>query len=111
MKITIEAETDSEKTALPSPWVRTGCERVAVSGIGEHTDENKTGEFGYLHGDNIALRGDLARLMGSLDAQLLQQASVNGVLQANQMIFNAQRDQSIAQEVLAGRNGLRIHRP
>lgn len=111
MKITIEAETDAEKKAIAEPWVRTGCLRFGLSGISDQRNEqNTTGEFGFLHGDAIGIRGDLARLIASLDMQAMQQTSTNGVLQANQLLANAQRDQALTQEILANRNGLKIVR-
>ena len=110
MKITIEAETDDEKKLpiLQQSWVRTGCIRFGLSGIGERTAEQPTGEFGFLHGDSIGIKGDLTRLSANLDAQMMSQVSVNGVLQAHQMIANAQRDQRITQELVENRNGLKL---
>lgn len=112
MKITIEPESDAEKKLLAEPWVRTGCIRFGLSGYGDVVEGNATGEFGFLHGDNIGIQGDLARLAASLNMQSMAQTAVNGVLQANQMLQRAQAEQAIAQEVLGNRNGnLRIHRP
>jgi hypothetical protein len=110
MKITIEPETDDERKALAKPWVRTGCIRFGLSGIADRTEENKTGEFGFLHGDGIGIRGDLARIIASLDAQTMVQTSVNGALQAQRIIGNAQAEARVTQELLANRNGMRIHR-
>jgi hypothetical protein len=112
MKITIEAETDAEK-ALPlfkEPWVRTGCLRFGLSGFGDQVEGNPTGEFGFLHGDAESILADLARITASLNRQTMQQATVNGTLQAYKIMSDAQRDQAIAAEVRNGR-GLRIHRP
>lgn len=113
MKITIEAKTPEEKriVQLQQPWVRTGCMRFGLSGIGAQTPEEPTGEFGFLRGDSIGIRGDIARLVANLEAQMMAQTSVNGVLQAHQMIGQAARDQNVAQEILANRNGMKLHRP
>lgn len=107
----IEAENDAEKKAIAEPFVRTGCLRFCLSGISDQRSaENPTGEFGFLHGDGIGIRGDVARLLGTLDVQAMQQTSVNGVLQANNLLAAAQRDQVLAQEILGKRNGLKIVR-
>jgi hypothetical protein len=110
MRIEITAETDAEKAVLAEPWIHAGCLRFGLSGIGDRDEANKTGEFGFLHGDGIGIRGDLARVLASLDAQAMMQTSVNGVLQAHQIIGKAQAEASVTREILANRNGMRIHR-
>jgi hypothetical protein len=117
MKITLEPETDVEKKAMAEPLALTGCVRFAIAGLGEKSEKYPTGEFEQLHavlpGDHIRIRGDLARLLGNLDLMAMQQTSVNGVLQANQILHQAQVQENIAQEVMANRNGgmPRLHRP
>lgn len=115
MRITIEAENEAETKMLAEPFVREGCLRFGLSGITDRrSTENPTGEFGFLHGDGIGIRGDLARALASLDVQAMQQTSLNGVLQANNVIVDAQRNRALRQEIAAGRNGrdgLQIHRP
>jgi hypothetical protein len=111
MKITIEPETDNEKKALVEPWVRTGCIRFGLSGIGDKTPDSATGEFGFIHGDGAGVRGDLARIVAILEGQAMHQAAVNGLLNAQQIVANAQRDQALAQEVLGNGKPFRLHRP
>lgn len=110
MRIEITPETDAEKKALAQPWVRTGCLRFGLSGIGERTEESITGEFGFLHGEAIGICGDVARLKANLDMQAMNKTSVNGVLQVHQMIADAQQSERVAHELLANRNGMKIHR-
>jgi hypothetical protein len=107
MKITIEPETDNEKKALAEPWVRTGCLRFGLSGIGDKTPDSITGEFGFVHGDAIGIRGDVARIVTLLDVQDMQRATVHGL----QAFAAAQRDQALAREVLDNGKPFRLHRP
>jgi hypothetical protein len=113
MRIEITAETDAERATpiMREPWVRTGCLRIGLSGIGDKTDGSPTGEFGFLHGDNIGVRGDIERLRGHLDMQAMHRTTVQGLLEANQMVQEAQRNVGIAQEVLANGKPFRLHRP
>jgi hypothetical protein len=111
MKITIEPETDEEKKQLAGPWVRTGCIRFGLSGIADKAENSPTPEFGFVHGDGIGIRGDLARIVALLEGQAMHLATVNGLLQTQQIITNAQRDQALAQEVLGNGKPFRLHRP
>lgn len=115
MRIEITAETDIEKKGMPEPTVLTGIVRFGLAGLGEKTDRCPTGEFEQLHsvlpGDNVRIRGDLARLSANLDLMAMQQTSVNGTLQAHQIMHNAQVNDNVARELIANRNGLKIHRP
>ena len=111
MKITIESETDQEKMAMKEPFVREGCIRLCAMGIVKPDEENKTGEFGFLHGENAGVRGDVARLTANLDMQAARQASFEGLVHAQQAMVNAQRNAALEQEIISNRNGkLRIHR-
>lgn len=111
MKITIEPETDDERKALAEPWVRTGCIRFGLSGIADKAENSPTPEFGFIHGDGAGIRGDLARIVAVLEGQAMHHAAVNGLLNAQQIVANAQRDQALAQEVLGNGKPFRLHRP
>lgn len=110
MEITIKAETDAEKKVLPDAWILGGCVRFGLSGICERTDKNATGEFGFMHGDGVGIRGDVARLVAALDVQAMHNATVNGLLNAQQILANAQRDQALANEIRNGKP-FKLHRP
>lgn len=110
MRIEIIAETDEEKKQLAEPWVRIGCLRFGLSGIADKPQDNPTPEFGFVHGDAIGIRGDLARIVALLEGQSMHHATVNGLLKANEIIAAAQRNQALAQEVLGNGKPFRIHR-
>jgi hypothetical protein len=112
VKITIEPESDTEKAlpVLKEPWVRTGCIRFGLSGITDKPQDSPTPEFGFVHGDGIGIRGDLARIVALLEGQAVHHATVNGLLNAQQIIANAQRDQALANEIRNGKP-FKLHRP
>jgi hypothetical protein len=110
MKITIEPETDDERKALAEPWVRTGCIRFGLSGITDKPQDSPTPEFGFIHGDGVGVRGDMARIVAMLENQAMRHAAVNGLLNAQQIVANAQRDEALANEIRNGKP-FKLHRP
>ena len=113
MKITIEPETPEESKVLGEQLVYSGAIRACIAGYGAATEQNKTGEIGFCYGPWIALKTDMLRTMTIADERALHQSMVNAVLRASNIMAGAQRDELLAQEIMAGRNGhkLRIAEP
>ena len=111
MKITIEAETPEESKAFDKPIVYEGAERLCIAGHAPPSEKNKDGEIGFIFGPWTALKTDVLRVLTIADERATAQLMVNAVLQASNIAANAHREAMLAQEIMAGRNGLKIARP
>lgn len=107
MKITIEAETIEEQAAIKEPWVREGVQRFGLSGRLDPKVDNF--EFGFVHGPWGAVKADLSRFIIDGDAMAQNQAAINAVIQAHNIMAQQAEAARIGAELRNGRSNLRLH--
>ncbi len=113
MRIELTAETPEEKKAFGEPVVYEGATRLCLAGHAPPSKKNPDGEIGFIFGPWTALKTDMLRTMTIADERNTAQLMVNAMLKASELLANAQRDQALAQQIMANRNGpnLRIAEP